>query len=255
MNPEQQIVNLWLNNQGFFTVNDINAGKRVIDIIAIRQEKEPKIQHVEVNCSVAGNMATKKDQEELLKRFNSNSVVRAVNKNIKELLGKSSDYEKVLVTTYSNIKIDGISVLSFDKALADVVSSLDTQNYRNPVIRSMQLLKYLLMSNPENMSQLIGKIGKNKVMTQAEREKLIASLLTQETGKKTFKKRRNEKILMDLLVVSPLRNPEKLSKALRENLTPRSYNKILKIMLKDAGIKRVVVPKKQKLLGSFLNKP
>jgi hypothetical protein len=255
MNPEQQIVNLWLNNQGFFTVNDINAGKRVIDIIAIRQEKEPKIQHVEVNCSVSGNIATKKDQEELLKRFNSKSVVRAVNKNIKELLGKSSDYEKVLVTTYSNVNIGGVTVLSFDKALADVVSSLDTQNYRNTVIRSMQLLKYLLLSNPESMSQLLGKTGKKKVVTQAGRERLATGLLTQETVKKAFKKKKNEKILMDLLVVSPLRNPERLSKALRENLTSRGYNKMLKIMLKDAGVKRVVVPKKQKLLGSFLNKP
>ncbi len=252
MNPEHQIVNLWLNNQGFFTVNDINAGKRVIDIIAVKQEKEPRIQHIEVNCSVAGNMATAKEQEELLKRFNSPEVVKAVNKNIRELLGKSVDYEKVLVTTYNNINIQGVNILTFDKILASFVSGLDTQNYRSSVIRSMQLMKYLLMSNPASMIDVFGKIGKSKVITQSEREKLITGLLKQESTKKVFEKKKNEEALIGLLVSSPLKNPERLAKALMENMTNRSYNKLLKIMLKHAGIKKVIVPKKQKLLGSFL---
>lgn len=252
MNPEKQIVNLWLNSQGFFTVNDINAGKRVVDIIAVKQEEELRVQHVEVNCSVAGNIATSKEQEELLKRFNSQNVVKAVNKSIKELLGKSSEYKKVLVTTYNNINVSGISVLNFDKLLGDVVSNLDTQNYRNSVIRSVQLIKYVLMSNPESMAFLIAKRGKNKVLTQSEREKLITQLLSQESVKNVFKKKKNEKVVMDMLIASSLKAPERLAKTLAENLTTRSYNKMLKIMLKRAGVKRVVVPKKQELLKSFL---
>ena len=47
MGPEKEIVQLWLNRKGFFTIKDINAGSRVIDMIAIKQDMEPKIAHVE----------------------------------------------------------------------------------------------------------------------------------------------------------------------------------------------------------------
>ena len=53
MSPEKDIVNLWLNRQGFFTVSDINANNRVADFVAIRQRGQVSVQHVELHCSVS----------------------------------------------------------------------------------------------------------------------------------------------------------------------------------------------------------
>ena len=89
MNPEKEIVNLWLNRQGFFTVSDINANNRVVDLIGIRQRNQPVVQHVELHCSVSSpsTVVSEKEKADLLRKFNDSNVTAAVERTIKSYLG------------------------------------------------------------------------------------------------------------------------------------------------------------------------
>ena len=89
MNPEKEIVNLWLNKKGFFTINDINAGKnKVIDIIAIKlaNGKLERVEHVEVNCSISSTIVDK-DINEYIRKFEDKTVIKKVKQVVKEFVG------------------------------------------------------------------------------------------------------------------------------------------------------------------------
>src|SRR3989344_8236954 len=145
MNPEKEIVNLWLNNQGFFTINDINAGKnRIIGIIAIKPGiKGPGlVQHDEVHCSISAGTLTNDDRRDIERRFNDPNVEKRVMSVVRDYVEPGTSYEKVLVTNIPEIELRGVRAISFEDALSEVLVGLDKQNYRNPVTRTMQLLKY-----------------------------------------------------------------------------------------------------------------
>ena len=77
MGPEKEIVELWLNRKGFFTIKDINAGSRVIDLLAVKLDSPPKIAHFEVACYVSGSISAK--PSEFLKKFDSSSATKTIN--------------------------------------------------------------------------------------------------------------------------------------------------------------------------------
>ncbi|MCP3686456.1 MAG: hypothetical protein GY861_27780 [bacterium] len=255
MNPEKEIVNLWLNRKGFFTIKDINAGKRVIDIIAIKQVKDgPEVQHVEVNCTISQKVHTSKEKEELLKKFNDEAVKKTVKKSIKEYLGTEAAYHKVLVSS-SDVILENVHVTNFSEVLSFVVKNLDKQNYGNPTTRTMQLVKYQLMSDPERIAALMGQDKKHKSLTYMGREEFLSKMLKQDVAKKIFRKSANEKILIELLKESTLKQPERLAKALNDVLTKRTSNKFFNVLLKQKGMKEAVkeeIVKDQKSLASFL---
>lgn len=256
MSPEKDIVNLWLNRRGFFTVNDLNAGKnRVVDTLALKYHRaKPQILHVEVSCSISSSIVTEKEKEDILKKFYDSNVVKKTNDYINEFMGESYDYERVLVTT-SKIELQDVRVIRFEKVLADVVSDLDRQNYRSPVIRTMQLLKYLLIAKPSAISEVIAKNQESNAFTNISREKLVKAIITQSSSIKIFRKKGNEQILIDMLKNSSLKNPEKLAKALDEVLSRRNASKFLNVLLKRKNLNEAIKGEiKEKKLGEFLEK-
>ncbi len=239
MNPEKAIVNLWLNKRGFFTIHDLNAGNRVIDLLAIKQKDGPKIQHIEISCSISPGILTEKEKKDLSKKFNDQNVVRKVKKSIKEYTGKDAEYEKVLVAT-GNVDIGDIRVINFDDILLDVVKDVDRQYYKNSVVRTMQLIKYLLIAKPASMAMLLGKEDDYKPLTHAGREKLIRDMLLQDSSKKIFKKQDSEQILIELIKESSLKQPERLAKAIDEVFSKRSSTRFINALLKQKNVQTAI---------------
>lgn len=241
MNPEKEIVNLWLNRQGFFTVSDINANNRVVDIIAIRQRSEQVIQHVELHCSVSSPSAvvSEKEKADLLRKFNDSSVVAAVQRTIRSCTGKDSEYEKVLVTT-AHVSLPGITAISFQEVIREVVSQLDRQNYRSPIIRSLQLVKYVLISNPAMLASLFAKDDSNRPLTYHNKEQLLKQLLQQDVALKLFGKKQNEQLIISILKNSTLKQPERLAAALETILTKRTATRFLNVLLQQKDVKSAI---------------
>ncbi len=252
MNPEKEIVNLWLNRQGFFTVSDINANNRVVDIIGIRQRNQPVVQHVELHCSVSSpsTVVSEKEKADLLRKFNDSNVTAAVERTIKSYLGKEFEYEKVLVTT-AQVSLPGITVISFQEVIREVVSQLDRQNYRSPIIRSLQLVKYVLISNPSMLASLFAKDDSNRPLTYHNKEQLLRQMLQQDVAMKLFGKKQNEQLIISILKNSTLKQPERLAAALETILTKRTATRFLNVLLQQKDVKSAIeeeISKDQKLV-------
>ncbi|MBI2133789.1 hypothetical protein HYU11_03860 [Candidatus Woesearchaeota archaeon] len=240
MSPEREIVNLWLNRKGFLTISGLNAGSRVIDFIAVKNKKDATVMHVEVSCSISASILFEKDRKELYRMFNDSNVVNAVNEAIRGSLGTDHDYENILVTNYQNLNIPNVNVVKFEDILFEIVKDMDKQKYRSQTIRTIQLIKYLLMSNPSRMAGLFNQETSHKAMTHSAKESLVKDLLRQELGRKVFSKQSNEQLLVEIIRASSLRNPERLANALEEVLTKRSGNHLLNILIKKKGIQTAI---------------
>ncbi|MBI2143784.1 hypothetical protein HYU17_01365 [Candidatus Woesearchaeota archaeon] len=254
MSPEKDIVNLWLNRQGFFTVSDINANNRVVDIIAIRQKAQPTVQHVELHCSVSSPSAvvSEKEKADLLRKFNDSNVVDAVKRTISSYLGGESDYDKVLVTT-AQVSLPGITVVRFQEVLREVVAQLDRQNYRSPITRALQLVKFVLMANPLAISSLVSKdhTDKNKPLSHHSKEQLLRQLLQQDAALRLFAKKESEQLIVSILKSSTLKQPERLAAALESILTKRTATRFLNVLLQQKEVKTAIeeeISKDQKLV-------
>lgn len=239
MNPEKAIVNLWLNRRGFFTVHDLNAGNRVIDLIAIKQKDALRIQHIEISCSISSGMVTEKERKDLFNKFNDPNVIKKVKRSIKEYIGKDAEYEKVLVSTNS-VDLGDIKVMSFDGMLLDVMKDLDRQYYKNSVVRTMQLLKYLLIARPASLAVLLGKEDAYKPLTHAGRARFIKDMLLQDVSKKIFKKQDSEQLLIALLKESSLKQPDRLAKALDEIFSKRSSTMFINALLRQKNVQTAI---------------
>ncbi len=274
LSPEKDIVNWWLNRRGFFVINSIPTGKnRVIDILAIKSGVDKKIQHIEINCSVSqasnltlDNSSVKGSVEKYIaKKFDDKSIVNTINRSIEEYIGEEAGYEKVLVLgamakvsreeTIEELRKKGIVVYKFEEIMLDVTRHLDKQNYMNPTIRTLQITKHLLLSNPEKLALLLDKRAKNDVLNQNTREEFIRHLLRQDEVKRILQKESSEKLLIDILKDSTLIRPDKLAKALKEEIyTLRRDKKFSRIISGDHEEKIEILEKLQKPLEYFLRK-
>ena len=73
MHPEKEIVNLWLNRKGFFTISNIKAANnREVDLLAINQKKK-EILHVEIVSSITSIDTL--SEKEIIERFENKSVL------------------------------------------------------------------------------------------------------------------------------------------------------------------------------------
>lgn len=255
MYSEKKIVNIWLQQNGFSVVNNINAGRnRVIDTLAIKLEKNKlvEVQHLEISCSVTKTTEKKTD---ILGKFNNKSVVRKINSYMQEYIGFSPEYKKVLIAT-SDYDIEGITVHRFENIFLDVMDKLDKQNYNDPIIRTLQLVKYLSIAEPKTLAKLLKK-EKGQILKQPGREEFLKSLMQQKEMQRILAKKSFEPILIDILKKSTLAKPETLAKELHENvLKPRSKKKFLKSFMEHKDAKGIVpVPKrKHKPLQYYLRK-
>jgi len=253
MNPEKEIVNWWLNKRGFFTINSVRVAKnKEIDILGlkIKDGKLEKVVHVETYCSISSvdNLSPK----QYLEKFNNNLIVSKVKECIKKYINAERDYEKILVLGVTSRledfrKLKGIKIYLFEDLLTDVLIDIDKQNYRNEIIRSLQLIKFLALSNPKKLASIVEDESKNKTMKLNTREEFLSYLLKQEEVKRVLSKQSFEKDLTEILKHSSLTRPEKLANALIDTImTTRTRNRFIKALLEHKDVKKIAKTKRKK---------
>lgn len=258
MKAEKDIVNLWLNKNGFFTINSIKVGSnREIDILAIQNAlgKTDEIWHIEIVSSVStiDNIPLKDINE----RFNNKLVIQKLEEIIKKFISLKKGYKKILVVGKTN-KIDrynlkDIIVINLSDIIFDVFKELDTHNYDNPSIRTVQLIKNLVISDPELLAKGLDK--ESHVLNLNTREKFLKNLMEQKETKRVLSKKSFEPELIKIIKNSTLNKPEKLAKALEENiLNKRAKKKFIQTLLKMRDMKEEIkqnIEKNQKTLNFF----
>ena len=245
MNPDREIVNWWLNKRGFFTINNIKASKnREIDILAVRNKngQVEKVQHIEMACSITSIDNFR--PSEYLKRFEDKSVVNKLQLTIRNFIGTDVKYEKILIIGQSSRledfkKLTGIKIINFSDVLLDVMKNIDKWYYKDHVIRTLQLLKYILLSDPNKLAMLLEKQDEHKILKLTTRKDFLKNLLSQTETKRALSKQMVEQELIEVLKHSSLNQPEKLARVLEEEiLGVRSRKKFLNALLKYEGIKQ-----------------
>ncbi len=271
--PEREIVNWWLNRSGFFTLNNIKAGKnKKIGTLALKfKEPESKIQHIEVNCSVSypRNLTLDKSpidksvETYVNKKFDDAIIVNVINKSIKELTGQEKPYEKTVILgniahvnkgkIIKALKKKRIKVIKFEDILCEVMQTLDRQNYQSATIRNLQLVKHILMAEPKTLASLLNH-EKSNILNMHTRENFLKEFLSHEENQRIIQKELNEQIIIDLLKKSSLKKPEKLARVISENVLGRRSGKKFLNFLEESGFKKrkKVKKKKEKSLFDFL---
>lgn len=263
MEPENEIVNWWLNRNGFFTLNNIKAAhNKEIGTLALKfDESGSKILHIEVNCSVGypRNLTLDKSSPEksvekyINKKFEDSIITKRVKKAIKELTGQEKEYTRAVVIgnlAHSNrskivglLKEKGYAVFKFENILKDVMFNLDKQNYQSGTIRNMQLVKFILMSNPKILSELLNTKAKEDILNQNTREVFLREFLGSEVNRKILQKELNEWIIIELLKNSSLKRVERLAKVISEEILGKRSGKKFIASLEEKGFKRKEVKK------------
>ncbi len=191
MNAEREIVELWLNKLGFFTIKNVNAGKNVISLIAIKinNKSVERVAHIEVACSISNNLL----MQDYIKKFNDKNVEDKVKTILKKFVGGDINYEKILVTTAKR-KFKGVQTIDFHDVLKNVIKNLDKQKYNDSTIRTLQLLKYIYLKKnrsykdiPNNKKReiFISSLGDKKFQRE-----FVNSIYAEEIVKKYLRKNR-----------------------------------------------------------------
>lgn len=239
MNSEKSIVNHWLNSNGYFTINNLNAsGNKNIGILGIKfTDSLVEAVHVEVYCSIIQFSKEDKLLKKLLNRFNDKEIQKAVN----DLLGKQNyKFRKLLVASKipnsnkESMKRDfsgrDIVLIEFEDVILDVMLSLDTPYYKDDVLRALQLVKFVLLSEPTKLAELLS--DKGNILNVNTRGIFLNQLLKQELIKKELTKADDEQII-EIIKSTQLRKPARLAKALEDELlNKRGMNKLLSILSK-----------------------
>ncbi|MFH1849699.1 MAG: hypothetical protein ABH879_05935 [archaeon] len=237
MNAEREIVNWWLNRKGYFTLSGIKvAQNKEIDLIAIKTEKGivKEALHVETACSISS--ADSISPQGYAEKFNDALIVKKISDTLEEHIGAHIQYGKTLVLGRTSKladfkKLPDIAVHQYKQVLYDVLKDLDKQNYRNEIIRTLQLIKYLTIADPKRLALLLEKNG--KIMGKGGREKLLKNLFEQKDTMRLLEKESFEETIIQILRNSTLNRPEKLAQVISEKiLGSRSRKKFLYVLLK-----------------------
>lgn len=253
MDPDKEIINWWLNKKGFFTLSGIKVDKnRVIDVIAIKltDGKAARVMHIETAVSISSIDSAK--IKAYVERFDDKSVSSKVRETIKEYIGAESKYEKVFIVgqDLKSIDMKGITVFSFNDILFEIIKSLDKQNYFNPVIRTLQLLKYQCLSDPKKLSELVNFQGDSQIFSGLSRDQFMKELFRHKSTRKSISKPEMEEELIEALKLSSINRPERLAKILQEKvLGSKSKKRFQKLIAPEQ--REEALNKDQKLLEFF----
>ena len=229
MSAEKEVVNFWLNRRGYFTVNNLKSGNKDVGILALKFDKGTlaNIMHVEVSCSIAGfNEQSNIIDRVINEKFNDENVVVAIKKYTKDM-GKDTETENVVVLNSlpkgkdeitNKLEKNRIIMFEFEDILSDVMKELKTEYFKNDVIRTMQITKFLLMQNPKKfVDVLYGTLSPSK------RREFLTELLSRDEVIKEFRKTNEERLA--LILKQSMIKPEKLAEMLEKDVLNRRTRK------------------------------
>ena len=236
MSAEKEIVNYWYNKKGLFTLNNIKtSNNRDCGILALKFDKTNEVFHVEVSCSITNNISETTNLEKSIakivdEKFENKSVVQAISAYIKQFLIPPQNVKRIIVlgAVPKSKKNDiigkfgekGVEVIEFENIIYDVLEKLDTQYYKNDIIRTLQLTKFLLLSEPNKLAKLLV----NDAFTSNSRKEFLSSILDNDDIVKEFKKTSNERLGM-VLKNSNLK-PNELAEMIENNILNKRTRKM-----------------------------
>jgi hypothetical protein len=210
-----------------------------------------KFYHIEVACSLTSGL-TEKDVKKGIstfvdKTFRDANVAKGVDNAIKNISGEKQEYQKILVMSnlplsreeeiINEFRGQNINIFKFEDIMADVILDLDTQYYRDDILRTLQLTKYLLLAQPEKLAMLLDKTGKYSILNQKTRQKFIDMFLNQD--EKMLRNLEVEQIAQ-LIKHSKLRDPEQLADVIaKELLGSKTKKRFMEAMVSQEGMQSV----------------
>ena len=258
MSAEKEIVNYWYNKKGFFTINNIKTNSnRDIGILALRVNKSEvdEMFHVQISCSITNNMSEAKNAEKSVgrvieERFDENLLADAVKDITGHLSIQKESIKRVMVvgalpkSSKSRIigEFDkrGVAVIEFEDILYDVLDKLDTQYYKNDIIRTLQLTKFLLLSEPSKLAKLIVNDASSN-----SRKEFLSNMLENEDIIKEFKKTNVERL--GAILKSSKLKPSELAAMLEQNILNKRTKKIFLNSLLEQEKARKIVNKQKRV--------
>ncbi|MBI2659491.1 hypothetical protein HYX05_05330, partial [Candidatus Woesearchaeota archaeon] len=253
MSAEKEIVNYWYNKKGLFTINNIRAsGNRDAGILALKFDKNVvnDVFHIQVSCSITNNISEaanlgKSTAKIVDEKFEDKAVSGAISSSIRQFSIQKNNIKKIMVigAMPKSRKIDiiktfnekGVEVIEFEDILYDVFEQLDTQYYKNDIIRTLQLMKFLLLSEPAKMA----KILTNSSFTSASRKEFLSKILGNEGIVKEFRKTNVER-LGAILKSSGLKAPE-MAEMLENNVLNKKTRKLfLNTLMEQEKTKKLI---------------
>lgn len=229
MSAEKEIVNFWLNRKGFFTINNLKSRNKDIGLLALRFDKQSlkRIIHVEVNCSITGFSDQNNIFEKIIfEKFEDKNILNSISKYTKNI---SSDIkiENVIVLNslpkakdeiIGKLKKSNVVLFEFEDILADVMKELKTEYFKDDVIRTLQIMKFLLISNPK---KFVGVLYDN--LSQAKMREFLSEILDRDDIIKEFKKTNEERLA--IILKQAMIKPEKLAEMLENSVLNRKTRK------------------------------
>jgi hypothetical protein len=248
ISAEKEIVNHWYNKNGFFTISNIKANNKDIGILAF-SPKSQEILHIQVSCSLTGTIDSKEigiSSEKISEeKFYNDSVSEAVKKSadfaekpaIKRVLVLSSLPKSRKAGIMKEFGVMGVQVMEFEDILYDVLEGLDTQYYKNDVIRTLQLAKFLLLSEPAKMAKLLV----DDSFSPSSRKEFLSNILDSEEIVKDFRKTNSER-LGAILKNSSLK-PNELAEMLENSILSKKTRRLFMNSMIEQENKRKIAGK------------
>src|SRR3989338_2676574 len=229
MSAEKEVVNFWLNRKGDFTVNNLKSGNKDIGILALKFNKGTltNIMHVEVSCSIAGfNEHDNLIDRVIDERFNDDSIATAIKKYTKDMKDNIETENIVVLNSLpkdreeiaKKLEKNGIIMFEFEDILSDVMKELKTEYFKNDIVRTMQITKFLLMSNPKKFVDVL-----YSTLSPAKRREFLAELLSRDEVIKEFRKTNEERLA--LILKQAMIKPERLAEMLEKDVLNRRTRK------------------------------
>jgi len=267
MTAEKEIVNYWYNKKGLFTINNIRtSSNRDAGILALKFDKDgiKEIFHVQVNCSITNNISETKNPDKSIaniveEKFGDKNIAETISNSIKQLSVQKQKIKKIIILgavpksrkneiiiKFSEMNVD---VIEFDNILYDVMEQLDTQYYRNDIIRTLQLTKFLLLSEPAKLAKMLA----NDSFTSSSRKEFLSNILSNDDIVKEFRKTNIER-LSAILRSSGLKASE-LAEMLEHNVLNNKTRKMfLNSLMEQESMRKLAKPKKARKLETTLGK-
>ena len=228
MSAEKEVVNFWLNRKGYFTVSNIKSGNKDVGILALKFDKDSltRIMHIEVSCSISGFNEQKDFLGNIIEeKFNDENVDAAIKKYI-ENAGKGAEIEKLIVVNSLPNKKDAIeklgknniNAIEFESILSEVMKELKTEYSKSDTIRALQIAKFLLMSNPKKMVDVL-----YSTLSPAKSREFLAEMLSKDGIIKEFRKTNEERLA--LILKEAMIKPERLVEMLERDVLNRKTRK------------------------------
>ncbi len=207
MSAEKEIVNYWYNKKGFFTINNLKTGNnRDGGILALKLKggNVEEASHVEVSCSITGSISETASLGKSVGRIVDEKFSDAAISPLEPAFLAGKKIKKVIVVgsmpksrkgeIISEFAKREVSVIGLGDVLYDVFERLDTQYYKNDILRALQLTKFLLLSEPAKLAKMLA----NESFTNNSRKEFISSILDKDEIIREFKKTNVERLGMIL---------------------------------------------------------